>query len=63
MSFNFLKYQRRFFSMQNYRNSANPKVYMDISAGGQSCGRLVFEVKKYYNIIIIENIVIFKSLP
>jgi hypothetical protein len=45
MSFNFLKTQRKFFSMQNYRASTNPRVFMEISAGGKSHGRLVFEVK------------------
>jgi hypothetical protein len=44
MSFNFLKYQRRFFAMQNYRAETNPKVFMEISISGKSAGKLVFEV-------------------
>jgi hypothetical protein len=49
MSFNFLKYQRRFFAMQNYRAATNPKVFMDISISGKPAGKLVFEVKKEKN--------------
>ena len=44
MSFNFLKYQRKFFAMQNYRAATNPKVFFEISAAGKPSGKLVFEV-------------------
>jgi hypothetical protein len=45
MSFNFFKYQRRFFSvLHNYRSKDNPKVFLDVSKNGQKLGRLVFEV-------------------
>jgi hypothetical protein len=46
MSFNFLKTQRKFFAMQNYRHATNPRVFMEIAANGKPCGKLVFEVNK-----------------
>jgi len=45
MSFNFFKYQRRFFSvLHNYRSQDNPKVFLEVSKDGQKLGKLVFEV-------------------
>lgn len=54
MSFNFFKYQRKFFSsvLNNYRSIDNPKVFLEISANGKNVGKLVFEVILFFNIII-----------
>jgi len=45
MSFNFLKNQKRFFSvLNNYRSKENPRVYMEVSKDGEKFGKMVFEV-------------------
>lgn len=47
MSFNFLKYQRRYFSvLNNYRSAENPKVFFEIAINQKNAGKLVFEVKR-----------------
>ena len=47
MSFNFFKYQRRFFSaLNNYRSKENPRVYLEVTKDGEKLGKMVFEVIK-----------------
>ncbi len=42
-------YTRKFFtsktvSLFNYSDGSNPKVFLDVSKGGKSLGKMVFEV-------------------
>lgn len=47
MSFNFFKYQRRFFSvLHNYRSKENPRVFLEVTKDGENLGKMVFEVNK-----------------